>query len=287
MRTYPLIFLTIFFIATLFFASYLLSGRGEEYSQAERIFGILFALALAAVSGWELLNILRNNPYSSRRRAALSRYAARAGMTFEQRAEGFHEAVRSIILFQKVGNIEIHNVLRRRTPEYEIAAFDYLAEGTGEDPSTEAGTAIRIAGEGIQLPTFTINGLGRPRSRPKKQRSAMRPWKSWIIQTFSDFANFHLIVIDEDPSFADFYWLTGCDEERVRDLFDSEVRTFFVQLLRRGYRLTVGTCAGQITITPSKMIQPDRLAEHIAIAREILKALTNGERDRQSHFQAE
>ena len=279
LRIYGVVFLIIFFIASLLCLLYHLFGWKNDVWDAERIIGVILLSALAIFSGFALLHDLRNNPYSRSRRAILARWAAQMGMEFEERAKGFQETVRSVSLWNRVADVEALNVMRRQTPECEIAVFDYIAEGIGDDPEYETGTAIRLASEKIQFPSFTLSGEGRPREflKPRRGRK-MSLWKSRVLKVFSTLGNLNLIFMEEnDPEFADSCILTGPDEERIRALFSLPLRSFFLKLLRRGYSITIGTSAGQLTVGGSKMIPSYRLKEYLDIAKEILDALNQAE----------
>jgi hypothetical protein len=151
------------------------------------------------------------------------------------RLAGFH-------LFSQGRSRKIRNVLRGRAGDTDVLMFDYrYTTGSGKNSHTWKQTVMVFESAGANLPDFSL--------RPEH-----------IFHKLGQVFGYQDIDFDSHPGFSKHYLLKGSDEQQLRNIFTTDVLSFY----ETQKRVSSEAAGGQfLYYRAGKRIAPDKVADFI------------------------
>lgn len=192
------------------------------------------------------------------RSESLKQMSRRLGLIFTLSSEG--EFFEGFKLYQ---GGPVRNLLEGRLDGGEVKIFGYsYTSGSGENSQTINSTVLLLENSHLDLPDFFC----RPESF----------WEKKLFHKDED------IDFSDEPEFSKAYYLTGEDEERIRQMFSHEVMNFFVDKTR-GEDLTVEGRGNSLALYQKGIrVEPKELRALMDEGREVLKVFRDASKHRRS-----
>jgi hypothetical protein len=205
---------------------------------------IVIAIAIAlAITSLIVAVIVADRRAKRKRTEGLQAAAATMNFTFSPeddsalrgRLAGFH-------LFSQGRSRRVRNVLRGRAGDMDVLVFDYrYTTGSGKNSHTWEQTVMLFESTGTHFPDFSL--------RPEH-----------IFHKLGEVFGFQDIDFDSHPEFSKRYLLKGSDEQQVRNIFTSDVLSFY----ETQERVSSEAAGGQfIYYRAGKRVAPDKVTEFI------------------------
>jgi len=165
-------------------------------------FGVFIAIALIAV--------LCSRHFENQRKEAISKIAEGLGLTFYPDGDpNLQSQMTGFKLFNSGRSRKLYNMVHGQADGVDLAIFDYrYTTGSGKNSSTHHQTVVFIGAADLNLPQFSI--------APET-----------FFAKVGSFFGFEDIDFESHPKFSDSCYLTGADEDAIRETFRPEVLEFF------------------------------------------------------------
>jgi hypothetical protein len=191
-----------------------------------------------------------------RRGEDLRRQAALLGLAFEYSRDLRRQPFSHLRLFKRGRPRKLHNVLSQSLAEgREKLLFDFSHEsGSGKSSSLNSQTVLVERIPGLYLPAFQLSPEGLAHK---------------LVSLFG----YQDIDFPEDPEFSARYLLRGQDEELIRRLFSTLVRSWLKE--RKGWSIE-GHGEWVAVFRNNKRVEPHELINFLAEASQIVESMTTG-----------
>ena len=190
--------------------------------------------------------------WSEKKRAeAFSFLALKYGFEFRRKADaGLINSLSPFALFNKGRGKKAYNQLNMKKDNNTWTIFDYkYTVGSGKNSSTYNQSVAYIKIPDLKLPCFSLT----PES---------------FFHKIGDMFGYSDIDFNDHPVFSDKYFLKGPKEDEIRDLFSSEILTYFEKHLLKWNVEGLGD--KMVMHQSSKRIKPVELSDFVRQADEII-----------------
>ena len=218
----------------------------EQLGPALAIGGVLALIGGIVYLAWLM---------EKKRTEAMSAWAQSHGYQFEGLTPGLIDELSAFKLFNQGRSRTAKNTMRGAKEPGALRICDYqFTTGSGKHQQVHQQTIVVLKTPGRQAPHFFL----------RRQRS--------LFDALGKVFGGQDINFDEDPAFSKAFVLQGADEGRVRDLFTSSLREFFMRFQGRNFQIEAR--ADFILFHEGRYTDPGKAREIVERAFEILNVLS-------------